>query len=195
MKKRIEISLCRVSASGKYLDIICNAPSNSEFVSMYITTEHLEGGEFVTQEFEIQDAFTDPAKRSYTFKLPVSKFNLEGIPAIYQIKLTAEDLDNPGTFIEAFTFVSDINDAYRSMLDDILSMGERCSTISDEAIQKYLILYGHTQALYLRQTEEAKMLFKILVNKFSNCSGTSSRGSCGQSYKTSYVKSNCGCKR
>ena len=93
MKKRIEISLCRVSASGKYLDIICNAPRNSEFVSMYITTEHLEGGEFVTQEFEIQDAFTDPAKRSYTFKLPVSKFNLEGIPAIYQIKLTAEDLE------------------------------------------------------------------------------------------------------
>lgn len=195
MKKRIEISLCRVSASGKYLDIICNAPRNSEFVSMYVTTEYLKGGEFVKEEFEIEDAFPDPDKCTYVFKLPISKFNLEGIPAIYWIKLTANDLDNPGTLIYKDACISDTNAAYQSMLDDILSIGERCSTVSDAAIQKYLILYGHTQALYLGKIEEAKTLFKILVNKFSNCSGTSQRGSCGQSYKTSYVKSNCGCKR
>lgn len=75
-------------------------------------------------------------------------------------------------------------------------MGGNCSSISDEAIRKYLILYGHQAALYSEGGEDiAKMLFKILVKQFSNCSSNTRPGRCDVQFNNYIVKSNCGCKK
>lgn len=190
----IEISLCRVSADSKHLDIIFNAPYDYQFDSLMVTTLHLEKGDFVEQNFDVSDVFEEnPEKRDYILRIPLEKFGLKNIPAIYQVHITAkhktEDL-----VTEGFALVSDVNNAYQSILDDILGMGERCAEISNEAIKKYLILYAHQSALYSEHLDEAKMLFKILINNFAKCGGPRRKGNCGTSYNSSYVKSDCGCK-
>lgn len=63
---------------------------------------------------------------------------------------------------------SDVNHAYRCMLDDLLKEG-RCDSISDDAIRKYLLLYGHQAAISVRDMETAEVYFKLIGNCFSKC--------------------------
>lgn len=192
----IEISLCRISADGMHLDLIFSAPNEYEFTSLSVTTLHLKDGDFVEQHFDIQDIF-NPLKSNYVLRIPLEKFGLKDIPAIYQIQLSAykkgvpEGQEPP---IYSYATISDVNSVYQSILDDILGMGDRCAGLSDEAIKKYLILYAHQAALYTEDLDEAKMLFKILINNFAKCGGSKRKSNCGTSYNPSYVKSNCGCK-
>ena len=71
---------------------------------------------------------------------------------------------------------------------------------SDEAIRKYMILYGHLSAMAAGDIDIAEMYFKILINNFNKCGTRDGRscGTCGCS--TNYIPSashivdhNCGC--
>ena len=66
-----------------------------------------------------------------------------------------------------------------------------CTEISDEAIRKYLLLYGHQSALTCGDDEVAERYF-ILINKcFDKCG--SSKSNCGCcSPKTNVKSCNCG---
>lgn len=71
--------------------------------------------------------------------------------------------------IEPNTMIcSDVNHAYRCMLDDVLKEG-RCDSISDDVIRKYLLLYGHQAAISTRDMETAETYFKLIGNCFSKC--------------------------
>ena len=71
--------------------------------------------------------------------------------------------------IEPNTMVcSDVNHAYRCMLDDLLKE-DKCDTISDDVIRKYLLLYGHQAAISVRDMETAEIYFKLIGNCFSKC--------------------------
>ena len=43
-------------------------------------------------------------------------------------------------------WVSDVHDVHHYFLNELLSV-DKCEPLSDELIKKYLILYGHQQAL------------------------------------------------
>lgn len=90
--------------------------------------------------------------------------------------------------IEPDTMVcSDVNQAYRCMLDELLMKEGACDDlVSDELIRKYLLLYGHTAALTTRDMETAETYFKLIGKCFSKC-GSSGRGS------GSCCSSNSGC--
>lgn len=91
---------------------------------------------------------------------------------------------------------SDVNYAYRCMLDDLLQMNNLCDPcveISDEAIRKYLILYGHQAALSCGDDEVAERYFKLIGNCFSNCGERVSNCGCNkQPYQRSHRNCNCG---
>lgn len=72
------------------------------------------------------------------------------------------------TEIEDTMICSDVNYAYRCMLDDLLKEG-RCESISDDAIRKYLLLYGHQAALAVEDMETAEAYFKLIGNYFNKC--------------------------
>lgn len=63
---------------------------------------------------------------------------------------------------------SDVNYAYRCMLDDILK-DDPCEKVSDDAIRKYLLLYGHQAALTVEDMETAETYFKLIGNCFEKC--------------------------
>ena len=70
--------------------------------------------------------------------------------------------------LETSMICSDVNYAYRCMLDDILK-DDPCEKVSDDAIRKYLLLYGHQAALATEDMETAEVYFKLIGNCFEKC--------------------------
>jgi hypothetical protein len=66
------------------------------------------------------------------------------------------------------------------MMDGLMDT-DKCAGVSDDVVKKYLMLYGHQQALQAREIEIAKEYFKLMYNGFSKCGSVSRSGS------------NCGC--
>lgn len=99
------------------------------------------------------------------------------------------EVDLPtGEPLEATATTSDVNFAYRCMLDDLMHDSGTCGCpqVSDEAIRKYLILYGHQAALTTGDTEVAEVYFRLLNNCFNKCGAPERRG---EPHK------GCGCRR
>lgn len=142
----IEISLCRVSSDSKYLDLMFNIPADCTFTALHIRARYVEDNEFVTKEFDVSEQFINTAdKKEYAVRIELAQFGIL-VPAIYEVQFVAQRSLGPEAHMEVLydtAYCSDVNLVYYSMLDDILSMGNKCTTISDEAIRKYLILYGH----------------------------------------------------
>jgi len=64
---------------------------------------------------------------------------------------------------------SDVNFAYRCILDEILEMGNECSDLSESAIKNFLILYGHEAAMNTRDLEVAEKYFSLINKCFTKC--------------------------
>jgi len=64
--------------------------------------------------------------------------------------------------IEDSMVCSDITQVYRCLLDSLLMQKDCCSTISDDLIRNYLILYGHQAALATGDFETAETYFKLM---------------------------------
>lgn len=225
--KHITISLFRVSADSKYLDMIFDCPADFYFDSLTLQVKYVQDNIFKTEDFDLSPALFNTSisdkctisKKHWTVRLPLEKLGIS-VPAIYSGHLKAsylytlvhgqdfnyglpapynnineyEIIDTTaqvysietgeaveGVFGKIFSdceesleeindwmICSDVNNAYRCMLDDLLK-DSRCETVSDDAIRKYLLLYGHQAALFVKDMETAEVYFKLIGNCFNNC--------------------------
>jgi len=95
--------------------------------------------------------------------------------------------EEEGSDLEDSMICSDVNFVYRCMLDDVMGQADsRCAGISDEAIKKYLILYGHQAALAAGDEDTAEEYFRLLNNCFTNC---------GSNYRPDRHSNSCNCGR
>lgn len=176
MNKAISVSLAKIDYDlGKpYIKIIADCPSGYEFTLFHITVHMMENGGWVTKYFDASQVLAGQSNASMT--LPVSSLPDVSGPAIYEIELKAEDLTS---YEEVFDklILSDVYYVYRDLLDGLLS-SDRCDPLSDELIKKYLILYGHQQALQ-EDLDIAKELFKLLHNNFTKCGNSGRIVNCG----------------
>ncbi len=78
-------------------------------------------------------------------------------------------IPNQTITVESTAVASDVNNIYKNLIDQILNPGERCTTISDEAIRNYIILYAHMLALQLDEIDDAMVYFKMINNNFDRC--------------------------
>lgn len=177
MNKAISISLAKIDydAGKPYIKIIADNPMGYVFTKFIITVYLVDGNKYKVKRFDASSTIS--GQEDIILTLPVSI--LEGIdgPAIYDIQMASESaLDE----IQDRLYLSDANYVYRELLNDLLSE-EKCLDIDDSLIKKYLILYGHQQALQAGDLEVAKELFLLMNKGFSKCGNTN-------------VKSvNCGC--
>lgn len=177
MNKAISISLAKIDydAGKPYIKIIADNPMDYIFTKFIITVYLVDGNKYKVKRFDASSTIS--GQEDIILTLPISI--LEGIegPAIYDIQIASEsDLDE----IQDRLYLSDANYVYRELLDELLSE-EKCLDIDDSLIKKYLILYGHQQALQAGDLEVAKELFLLMNKGFSKCGNAN-------------VKSiNCGC--
>ncbi len=99
-----------------------------------------------------------------------AKFNYDWWKSEHKDETLFCSLDYPET-LNASATTSDVNFAYRCMLDDLIQDANICGCpqVSDEAVRKYLILYGHQASLTTGDIEIAKLYFKLLNNCFNKC--------------------------
>lgn len=93
----------------------------------------------------------------------------------------------------AVMIASDVNMAYKCMLSDLLNSDNSCNEcipVSDDAIRKYLLLYGHQSALSVGDDEVAERFFKLIVNCFDLCG---KKCGCECNHTTTVKKSTCNC--
>lgn len=177
MNKAISISLAKVDydAGKPYIKIIADNPTGYVFTKFIITVYLVDGHKYEVKKFDATSTIV--GQEDIVLTLPVSA--LEGIdgPAIYDIEISSE---NSTEEIQDRLYLSDAQYVYRELLNELLSE-EKCLDIDDSLIKKYLILYGHQQALQAGDLEVAKELFLLMNKGFSKCGNAN-------------VKSvNCGC--
>lgn len=207
MNSKITISLFRVSADSKYLDMIFDCPENYYFISLVLEVKSFTGKEFITKMFDLTNALFNEntvEKKHWIVRIPLENL-YSGIiyPAIYKetIKIAPTEGNtadcqcaNDESCLEDHMICSDVNQAYKCMLDDLLDLREPCFEISDELIRKYLLLYGHQSALQAGDYEVAEDFFKFIVNCFKACPPGPNCGICAtDSNKKS--TNNCNCRR
>lgn len=194
MNKHISISLFRVSQDSKFLDMIFDCPFDFYFTLVELEVRTLgPDNKFQSQWFDLADVlFSDEdtfQRKHWNVRLPLAKIGISE-PAIYIANFKAEQVpesfytDDPNPEYTEISdcgelplelhdsaVCSDVNDAYYSLLDYILDMGDKCQSVSDDALRNYLILYAHQSAMEQRDFEMAEMFFKMIIRKFNKCGG------------------------
>lgn len=192
--KHIDIELLRVSNDSKYIELIFDVPSGYHMTSIQINVSYLaDCKNFKNRDDRYEFTKFDGQEQSeWTLKIPVECLG-NHIPAMYTITLYAHS-DSPdegySPDIEDTALVSDINGVYDLLFEAITKPG-KCDPISDDAIRNYMLLYGHTAAMYERDIDSAKYFFKYIAKQFANCCQKPSRCSCAKGTPPD----NCGCKQ
>lgn len=175
-EKAISVSLAKIDydLGQPYIKMIADCPSGYEFTLFHISVHMIQDGKWVTKYFDVSPAIAGQDKTAMSF--PIHYLPEVSGPAIYELELKAEHLT---TYEEIFDklILSDVYYVYRDLLDGLLST-DRCNPLSDELIKKYLILYGHQQALQ-EDFDVAKELFKLLHSNFTKCGDSSRTVNCG----------------
>lgn len=184
------VSLFRVSADSKFLDLMIDSPRNY-YLNYFVLNVWLPSSDS-TISFDLSDAtFYDAnnqwiQQNHWVIRIPLEDLAIND-PAMYYATLKAEYDDGTtpaGTYDPLITelVASDVNYAYECMLKNILSLG-KCDTLSDDMIRNYLLLYGHQSAMFVNDDETAKEYFRIISSCFNKCGTTTPSGS------------SCGCKK
>lgn len=183
--KAIAVSLYRVSSDSFYLDTIVDCPEGYNFDQFIIQIDELVAGKFITRKYDLTTACFPESSNGTThfnFRIPLEVFqpDMGNIPnpAIYTADLQATNTEDDTTLTTRM-ITSDVNFAYRCMLDDILNPTDRCNTLSDDAIRKYLLLYGHQAAMSVEDFETAKAYYKLIATCFDPCGADYRNGNRG----------------
>ena len=211
--KCISIQLFRVSADSQYLDMIFDCPVEFYFNSLTLEVRYWDGSANSMKSlfFDLSKALfnVDPedpdntiAKKHWVVRLPLEKLGVT-FPAIYKGTIKAQEiLEESSDSDEAeelcdHMICSDVNYAYKCMLNDLLDLdnsADPCIGISDDAIRKYLLLYGHQAALATGDDEVAERFFKLIGNCFEFCP-TSCGCGCNKPKPMPRPSGNCNCGR
>ena len=181
------VSLFRVSPDSKFLDLMIDCPKDYLFTSFILNIWLPSTNE--TKSFDLSEAiFADDdnnpiIQNHWIVRIPLEDLGITE-PAMYYATLKSEYIgEGDQTPLITELVASDVNYAYQCMLEEILKL-DKCSTLSDDMIRKYLLLYGHQSAMFVNHDETAKEYFKLISNCFGKCptsvpKGTSSCG-CGK---------------
>lgn len=178
MNKAISVSLAKIDydLGNPYIKIIADCPTGQQFVLFMITANILDGNTYRQYRYDISSAIKNE-QGQIAIMVPINQLKGLNGPGIYEIHLQAEDTTSLQKGEMTTMILSDVTCAYQWMMDDLLA-SEKCSTVSDSLIQKYLLLYAHEQAMANLRIEEAKEYFKLIHQGFSKCGYNVSRSQC-----------------
>lgn len=181
-KKAISISLAKVDYDfgEPYIKVIASCPGGFLFNKMIITINYVESGKWKKLYFDVTELLEVNQKQDIILNIPVKILGGFSGEAIYEIELGAES-DDYTEHIDDYLVLSDVHHVFKCLIDGLLN-SDPCSEISDDIIKKYLILYGHQQAMWFKQLDAAKEFYALMTNCFKKC-GMPDR-----------IGNDCGCK-
>ena len=195
-QKHIQIDVFRVSPDSQYLDLMLQCPGGYLLNYIQIKVDYFVKDQLQEKFYDVTDAILDSSsdRSKVVARIPLSaiftdKDILKGVYTMNIKALNSEDDD----VIEDIALCSDVRGIYTYILDNILSLKDDCSKISEEAIRNYLILFGHERALSDGDICTALEYYKILSKNFSKCNNSSRSCFTGSCCHTNVSSNNCGC--
>lgn len=196
----IQINLLRISPDSKYLEFSVECPANYRFNTLsikkfdYLTTTGYptNSGGFVeagnlykkTSTKEVMRIATSIFGGTGMFQV-VFKVSWEGVGE--------EPLYADGTKLsdkETIGVCSDVNNIYEYLLQCLLNLDSKCSSLTNDTRRAFILLFAHQEAMRLERIDEAENFYEkaaefynILKNNFTNCTATNRLNT-----------NNCGCK-
>lgn len=188
--KAITVDLAKIdyNAGEPYLHLNISAPYSYTFSQVHITVctpkkaetywnvidNDIIGKKSARTGIKLSDLFENG-----DYQYSIFKIYLKAVPS--QVATKTESLEiSYESQIERELWVSDVHGIYRFLIDELLNSSD-CSDISNEVIQKYLLLYGHQQALSEQDLPTAMEFFTLMHQGFTKCNNFSR------------TVSNCGC--
>lgn len=174
-EKRISIDLCRVDSDTNSVNIqvLATCPSDDLFVGCkvycYFYKQDKKTWDAIpstTLDFsmaleEYNATVSDPSNLTVTLPIPMGADHEHGI---YHVELTTQEE------LQADAYVSDVTFVYDCMLEHLIcDMNNCCSSIPDDVIRMYLLLYGHTTAMQLDRLDQAKYFYGKLLSCGGPC--------------------------
>ena len=188
----IQINLLRVSPDSEYLEFSVECPTNYRFDKLLIKKyDYLTTTGYPTNIDGFVDASNLYSKTSTkeVMRIATSIFGTSGMfQVVFTVSWegeTSEPLFSDGTKLsdkETIGVCSDVNNIYNYLLQCLLNLDNKCSSLNNDTRRAFIILYSHQEAMRLERLEEAEYFYNILKNDFSNCSSTNR-----------ITTNNCGC--
>lgn len=189
----IQINLLRISPDSQYLEFSVECPTNYRFETLsikkydYLTTTGYPTnyGGFVQAGNLYKKTSTKEVMR-----LATSIFGGTGMfQVVFKVNWIGEEnepLYADGTKLsdkETIGVCSDVNNIYEYLLQCLLSLDTKCSTLTNDTRRAFTILFGHQEAMRLERLDEAEYFYNLLKNNFTNCIDTNRLNT-----------TNCGCR-
>lgn len=203
----IKIELCRIDRNGSdaILNIIYNYAGTStvySFTTLQVTGYFFDKGKEIKQAIEYDiSAETAGADGNYVISINLSEDFGHTTHGFYYLEfaLSEEISVNSCTIIEdsiAPAYISDVEFMYHCMSSELLSVGDcACDPLSDEVLQKFLLLQGHLMAMQLHEYDDAKFLYRKMLQICGHGCNTLSNCGCNSGMRSSIKPINsCGCK-
>lgn len=170
---KININICKVknTNSGQVIWLSADCPSNYTFDGCTIKAEEYVNNTWITSDTYID--FSHAVRALDTSNLN-SFFSIGqmgiGPHSIYTVELHIAPKDPSMPSDSKLAYVSDVEFVYDCLFDKIVSISnDCCAESSDDLIRLYLTLYGHVSAMNYGRLDEAKLLYKRLLNCGCNC--------------------------
>lgn len=178
--KAITVDLAKIdyNAGEPYLHLNISAPYSYTFSQVHITVCTPKKAD--TYWNVIDDDIIGKKNARTGIKLSDLFENGDYQYSIFKIYLKATSSTEGNNPLTRELWVSDVHGIYRFLIDELLNSSD-CSDISNEVIQKYLLLYGHQQALSEQDLPTAMEFFTLMHQGFTKCNNFSR------------TVSNCGC--
>ena len=189
----IQINLLRISPDSKYLEFSVECPANYRFKVLSIKKfDYATTSGYPTNSSGFVDA-SNLYKRTSTKEVMRIATSIFGGTGMFQVVFGVEwkgvgdePLYADGTKLSKKTttgICSDVNNIYEYLLQCLLNLDTKCSTLTNDTRRAFILLFGHQEAMRLERIDEAAYFYNILKNNFVTCEATNRLNS-----------TDCGCK-
>lgn len=170
---KININTCKVknTNSGQVIWLSADCPSDYTFDRCIIKAEEYSKNTWITSNtyVDFSPAVNALETSSLNSFLPIGQIGLNP-HTIYTVELHAVSNDPSVEPEIEIAYVSDVEFVYDCLFDKIVDISnDCCAEASDDLIRLYLTLYGHVSAMNYGRLDEAKLLYKRLLNCGCNC--------------------------
>lgn len=178
----IQINLLRISPDSQYLEFSVECQANYRFNLLSIKKfDYLTTTGYPANSYGFIDA-SNLYKQTSTKEVMRIETSIFGGTGMFQVVfgvmwtgLGDEPLYADGSKLsdkQVIGICSDINNIYTYLLQCLLSLDEKCATLTNDAKLAFITIFAHQEAMRLERIDEAEYFYNILKNNFSNCEVT-----------------------
>lgn len=193
----ISINLLRISPDSKYLEFDVECPANYRFNKLYIKKydytpnptpvdtngnptddgwrdlSHLLAGTGVKELMRISTLALSNLFNNNTQLTITPDANGNSASTMFYVHLGVWDYNDAGldAIPDVISAVSDVNNVYAMLKDDILNLDVNCINQTDfqKLMRNYMFLYAHTESMKLERFDDSELFYDIIKKSFSSC--------------------------